>query len=35
MMYVLEEHYNVDIEEALQLHVEKLMRKGYLKKDEE
>jgi NTP pyrophosphatase (non-canonical NTP hydrolase) len=35
MMYVLEEHYNVDIEEALQLHVEKLMRKGYLKKDED
>lgn len=34
MMYVLEEHYNVDIEKAVQLHVDKLISKGYLKKEE-
>lgn len=31
MMYVLEEQYDVDIEAALQKHMEKLIRKGYLK----
>jgi NTP pyrophosphatase (non-canonical NTP hydrolase) len=33
MMYVLEEHYNVDIDNALKIHLEKLTRKGYLKPD--
>lgn len=31
MMYVLEEQYDVDIEDALKTHMEKLIRKGYLK----
>lgn len=31
MMYVLEEAYDVNIDAALQKHVEKLIRKGYLK----
>ncbi|MEG6617349.1 MazG-like family protein [Peptococcaceae bacterium 1198_IL3148] len=30
MMYVLEEHYEVDINEAYQEHIGKLKRKGYL-----
>lgn len=30
MMYVLEEEYNVDLEQALQEHVDKLLTKGYL-----
>jgi NTP pyrophosphatase (non-canonical NTP hydrolase) len=30
MMYVLEEHYNVNINEAFQEHIGKLKRKGYL-----
>lgn len=30
MMYVLEEQYEVDIDSALQKHIEKLIRKGYL-----
>ncbi|HHY77980.1 MAG TPA: nucleotide pyrophosphohydrolase [Clostridiales bacterium] len=31
MMYVLEENYNISIEEKLNQHIQKLMRKGYLK----
>ena len=31
MMFVLEEHYGVNIEEALEQHVQKLVKKGYLK----
>lgn len=31
MMYVLEECYDVDLDAALQKHMDKLMRKGYLK----
>ncbi len=30
MMFVLEDEYQVDIEQALERHVEKLRRKGYL-----
>lgn len=30
MMYVLEEHYQVDIERLLSEHVEKLYRRGYV-----
>ncbi|MCR4397664.1 MAG: MazG-like family protein [Firmicutes bacterium] len=30
MMFVLEEHYDVDVERALGEHVDKLIRKGYL-----
>lgn len=30
MMFVLEEHYGVDIERALQRHFDKLVAKGYL-----
>ncbi|MHB8157022.1 MAG: MazG-like family protein [Desulfocucumaceae bacterium] len=30
MMFVLEEQYNVDIEEAVAKHVDKLISKGYL-----
>lgn len=33
MMYVLEEHYAVDIDQVLEKHIEKLMRKGYLSND--
>ncbi|MHB1125881.1 MAG: MazG-like family protein [Bacillota bacterium] len=31
MMFVLEEHFGIDIEQALEEHVQKLIRKGYLK----
>jgi len=31
MMYVLEENYNISIEEKLNQHIQKLIRKGYLK----
>lgn len=31
MMYVLEEQFGVDLDEALEKHMEKLNRKGYLK----
>lgn len=31
MMYVLEESYDVNIDAAMEKHVEKLIRKGYLK----
>jgi len=30
MMYVLEEEYNVDIEQTLRDHIEKMMQKGYM-----
>ncbi len=30
MMFVLEEHYDVNVEEAVREHVDKLIRKGYL-----
>ncbi|MHB1418316.1 MAG: MazG-like family protein [Bacillota bacterium] len=30
MMFVLEEHYGIDIEQALEEHIQKLIRKGYL-----
>ncbi|GFN22978.1 MAG: MazG-like family protein [Thermoanaerobacteraceae bacterium] len=30
LMFVLEEHYGVDIQQALKEHVDKLRRKGYL-----
>lgn len=30
MMFVLEEHYHVSIEKALDEHINKLIRKGYL-----
>ncbi|MEW6696543.1 MAG: MazG-like family protein [Bacillota bacterium] len=32
MMFVLEEHYDVNIEKAQEQHIEKLVRKGYLSK---
>lgn len=32
MMFVLEEHYGVNIEKAQEKHIEKLVRKGYLSK---
>ncbi|MDD2442984.1 MAG: MazG-like family protein [Desulfotomaculaceae bacterium] len=31
MMFVLEEQYGVDLEQARQEHIEKLLQKGYLK----
>lgn len=31
MMFVLEEQYNIDIAEAREKHIEKLMQKGYLR----
>lgn len=31
MMYVLEENYNVSIDEKLKQHIEKLVKKGYIK----
>jgi len=31
MMFVLEENYNIDLEEKIKQHIEKLKRKGYLK----
>ncbi|AAM25375.1 MAG: MazG nucleotide pyrophosphohydrolase [Caldanaerobacter subterraneus] len=31
MMFVLEEKYNINIEEKLKAHIEKLKRKGYIK----
>lgn len=31
MMFVLEESYSVDIQEKVNSHIEKLMRKGYIK----
>ncbi|MDN5332282.1 MAG: hypothetical protein PWP45_1507 [Tepidanaerobacteraceae bacterium] len=31
MMFVLEENYNIDLEEKLKQHIEKLKAKGYLK----
>jgi len=34
MMFVLEENYQVDIEGALEKHVQKLCRKGYLTVEE-
>ncbi len=30
MMFVLEEHYDINIEKAQEQHIEKLIRKGYL-----
>lgn len=33
MMFVLEEQYGIDIDEAMKAHVDKLLRKGYLKFD--
>ncbi|AQS60384.1 MazG-like family protein [Desulforamulus ferrireducens] len=33
MMFVLEEQYGVNIEKARAQHIEKLMRKGYLKEE--
>lgn len=30
MMFVLEQHYGIDIEKAQEEHVEKLVKKGYL-----
>lgn len=30
MMFVLEEEYQVDIEKALEEHIDKLLKKGYL-----
>lgn len=35
MMFVLEETYQIDIDEKVSEHIEKLMRKGYLKGSEE
>lgn len=32
MMFVLEEQYNIDIEQAIAKHIEKLIGKGYLTK---
>jgi len=32
MMFVLEEMYGVDIEKALKEHIDKLIKKGYLKR---
>lgn len=34
MMFVLEEYYGVDIEAAVEEHIQKLVRKGYLKIEE-
>lgn len=34
MMFVLEEHHGVDIAQAVEEHVNKLIRKGYLKSSE-
>ena len=34
MMYVLEKEYNVDIEQTLRLHVEKMVNKGYMHSDQ-
>lgn len=34
MMFVLEEHYGVDLEQARNEHIKKLVRKGYLKLDD-
>lgn len=34
MMFVMEENYQVNIEEAVDNHINKLCRKGYLVKDE-
>jgi hypothetical protein len=31
MMFVLEETYNVDIEEKVQQHIQKLIRKKYIR----
>lgn len=31
MMFVLEEEYNIDIQEKLEEHIEKLRKKGYIK----
>jgi len=31
MMFVLEEHYDVDLGQVLEEHIEKLLAKGYLK----
>ncbi|MGI5997959.1 MAG: MazG-like family protein [Lutispora sp.] len=31
MMYVLEENYNISIDEKLKQHIEKLTKKGYIK----
>lgn len=31
MMYVLEESYSIDIQEKVNSHIEKLIRKGYIK----
>ncbi|MDD2482038.1 MAG: MazG-like family protein [Lutispora sp.] len=31
MMYVLEENYNIDLDGKLKQHIEKLMKKGYIK----
>lgn len=31
MMYVLEENYNIDLDEKLKQHIDKLMGKGYIK----
>lgn len=33
MMFVLEEQYGINIDEAMKAHVDKLLRKGYLKFD--
>lgn len=33
MMFVLEEHYDVDIEKAQETHIDKLVKKGYLQLD--
>ena len=33
MMFVLEEHYGVNIEKAQAQHIEKLVKKGYLRVD--
>jgi len=34
MMFVLEEYYGVDLEQAREEHIEKLVKKGYLKLDD-
>ncbi|SHI76896.1 MazG-like family protein [Lutispora thermophila] len=31
MMYVLEENYNISIDEKLKQHIDKLIKKGYIK----
>jgi NTP pyrophosphatase (non-canonical NTP hydrolase) len=31
MMFVLEEKYNIDIDEKVKVHIEKLIKKGYMK----